>query len=210
MPTRRVYRKIQNARRDITRSVYNESTTRDLIASGYSRRRLLKSHFMSMITQLCRLSLALVLRFQPRSLYRAGDTGLQADCCCIIMQIASLVNTKNVRTTPPADNQPLFYVGSLADSTTVTSPHSSRFGSRSDNGMLHLRNRCNDATRSSEYLVAPDASSRRVLSAILYVTMCTASVSCDAKATSMYPSISVAKKRKIKYLSSIYNRSTHR
>lgn len=77
--------------------------------------------------------------------------GLQADHC-IIMQIASLVNTKNVRTTPPADNQPI--VLSLQP-TRPPWPHLSRFSSR--RGIAYT---CAiDATRILRDLVAPDASS---------------------------------------------------
>lgn len=75
---------------------------------------------MSMIAQLCGLSFALVCTSSPAACGKA--TGLQADRC-IIMQIATLVNTKNVRTTPLEDNQPLLrWLSSRLDHRDLTSP----------------------------------------------------------------------------------------
>lgn len=100
---------------------------------------------------------------------------LQADCC-IIMQIASLVNTKNVRTTPPADNQPLLRrLSNRLDHRDLTSPFPIWLSKR----QRHYYTCAIDATMVLGDLVAPDASSRRVLSATVYVTLCTESVSCN-------------------------------
>lgn len=77
--------------------------------------------------------------------------GLQADHC-IIMQITSLVNTKNVRTTPPADNHPIVLFFNRLDHHDLAVP---------DLALAALRTPAIDATRVLRDLVAPDASPRR-------------------------------------------------
>jgi len=120
------HHKIQNARRDITLP-FNEST-RDLIASKNYTRDTYPAPIIkiSLYVGDCAI-MQIIVRIRIRlSAPVVVAVGLQADHC-IIMQIASLVNTKNVRTTPPADNQPI--VCSLPP-TRPPWPHRSRFSSR--------------------------------------------------------------------------------
>lgn len=100
------HHKIQNVRRDIT-VPFNEST-RDLIASECCVRDTYPAPIIKIslyVGDCAIMQIIASIRFRLSAPVVAA-AGLQADHC-IIMQIASLVNTKNVRTTPPADNQPL-------------------------------------------------------------------------------------------------------
>jgi len=102
------YHKIQNMRHGIT-VPFNEST-RDLITSesykcGTHTRYVLIIKISLYVGDCAIMQIIAHIHFRLSTLV-VVTAGLQADHC-IIMQIASLVNTKNVRTTPPADNHPI-------------------------------------------------------------------------------------------------------
>lgn len=168
------HHKIQNARRDITMP-FNEST-RDLIASKSYTRDTYPAPIIkiSLYVGDCAI-MQIIVRIRIRlSAPVVVAVGLQADYC-IIMQIASLVNTKNVRTTPPADNQPIVLSLQL---TRPPWPHRSRFSSRCGTAYTCAI----DATRG---LKGPCRTWRvdraaPVLSTAVYVTPCTESVLRDA------------------------------
>lgn len=101
------HHKIQNALCDITSLPFNESTS-DLIASESRARNIYPAPIIkiSLYVGDCAI-MQIIARIRFRlSAPVVVAAGLQADHC-IIMQIAYFVNTKNVRTTPPVDNQPI-------------------------------------------------------------------------------------------------------